>query len=228
MKKILLLLCAAFVIAVPARAQLTGTFKDGPHFAYPYGGDVRHERAGFGWQVAYEWTEYLSVEASISRYKDKLDDLNLVTPPFNAELDLETIAIGVSGRVGYPVGRFTPYLGGGLGYYYMRTDNDRINQSIRDNPAALPAGVSELRISADMDNTFGYHVALGLEWLITSKWEVFAEYRRVFLESDLTVRRTEARRTASGPLAVSRSETRETETFPYDHGLFRVGVNYRF
>ncbi len=189
---------------------------------------ARNERAGFGWQVTYEWSDYLSVEATISRYKDKLDDLQVLPEPFDSAFDLEVVSIAVSGRLGYPVGRFTPYIGGGLGYYYMRTDNNRVNRTLRENPSLRPPGVSELRLSADLDDTFAYHLALGIEWILTSEWEIFAEYRHVYLDNDITYRRTETRAPITPDGVVQRSETKTTEDFPYDHGLFRLGVNYRF
>lgn len=228
MKKIAFIAATLLFMVAFAQAQPRAVFKDGPHFAYPTGGDVRNERAGYGWQVAYEWNHYVSMEASITRQKDKIDDMPLWPALSDSEFDLEIINIAVSGRLSYPLGPLTPYLGGGLGYYYMRTDTKGINQTLRENPGTLPPGVSELRIGADMDNTFGYHVAAGLELLLTPSWEVFAEYRRVFLDSDITVRRTESRPTPGATLAFERMQTQQTETFPYDHGLIRVGVNYRF
>lgn len=228
MKRITVVLFLTLLIGAPTHALSPHVFKDGPHFAYPTGGDVRQERAGFGWQLAYEWNDYLSAEAAISRHKDKLDDLHVLPEPIDSTFDLEVVSIALSGRLGYPLGRFYPYMGGGLGYYFMRTGNSRVNRSIRDNPAALPPGVSELRYSADMDNTFAYHLALGIEWMITSKWEIFAEYRRVYLDNEITYRRTETRPPSTVDGVFQRSESRTKEDFPYDHGLFRLGVNYRF
>ncbi len=229
MKKSFLILIVSVLLtgAVCAQDTLNRPFKDGPHLAYPTGGDVHTERMGFGWQVAYQWYPYLSIEASASRYTDKLGDLNVLPDPLDPEFDQEIWNVVLSARLSYSFGAFTPYLGGGAGYYRMRTRNSGVNRTIRERPEALPPGVSELRLSADMDNAFAYHVAGGIEWKITSKWEIFAEYRRVFLDTDLTIRRLEIR-PAEGPIEVQRTETRETRNFSYDHGLLRAGVNYRF
>lgn len=202
-----------------------GTFKDGPHFAYPTGGDVRDEQGGFGWQVTYDHKNHWSVDLSVTRQTDKLDDLNLVSEPFEDRLDLELVAIALSARLDYPIQHFTFYVGAGVGYYWMRTDNDRVNRSIRQNPQALPAGVSNLRVSADIDDTIAYHWAAGIEWRWTAQWEVFAEYRRVALESDIIYRTTEDRPRDD---IVERQQSRTREKFSYDHGLIRAGVNYRF
>lgn len=201
---------------------LQGTLKDGPHASYATGGDVRNERTGFGWQVAYEWSDYLSAEWSITRQKDQLDDQTFMPAPFDSTLDLEIVHIVLSGRVGYPIGRVTPYWGGGVGYYWMRTESDRIAQSINENRGRLPAGLTDLRAGADLDDTFGYHIAAGLEWRFVKDWEVFVEYRYTYVTTDITYRIIKTRR------QTERTTTGVTETFDYDHGLVRLGLNYRF
>ncbi len=223
MKKLLSLL--SFFALGCAIALADGTLKDGPHFAYPTGGDVRYEQAGFGWQVTYDHENYWSVDLSITRQTDKLDDLGFLSEPFEDRLDLELVAIALSARLDYPIYDFTVYVGGGFGYYWMRTDNGRANRSIQENLGALPPGVSDWRVGAEIDNTFAYHWAAGLEWRWSPSWEVFAEYRRVALESEIVYRIRESRPRAA---TIDRQEFHTQEKFSYDHGLIRVGVNYRF
>lgn len=215
----------AFFALCGSIALGNGTIKDGPHLAYPAGGDVRYEQMGFGWQVTYDHENYWSVDLSITRQTDKLDDLGIVPEPFEDRLDLELVAIALSARLDYPIQHFTLYVGGGIGYYWMRTDNDRVNGSIRQNPDALPAGVSNWRVGADIDNTFAYHWAAGVEWRWSPRWELFAEYRRIALESDIVYRSIEDRPRDD---VVERQQSRTREKFSYDHGLIRAGVNYRF
>ncbi len=234
MKQIIMtlgILCGLLVEA-PAQVTLNKTgprLKDGPHYAHTSGGDVRDEQAGFGWQVAYAFQDWLSMEASITRQTDKLDDLGAIEPPFLDEFDLQIYALAVSGRLNQRWKRLNVYAGGGLGYYFMKTDSGDARRSVAQNPGALPPGVTGLNVGVDLDNTFAYHAAIGFEVLLTEKWEMFAEYRRVYLDTDLTIRRTETR-SGRGPGALEfRQDTTETQTaFDYEHGLIRVGVNYRF
>jgi opacity protein-like surface antigen len=204
-----------------------GTFKDGLFYGIPRGGDVRNPKEAYGWQMGYEPNPYLTAEITIGRQKDRIDDLNILPTGFAGDLELEIVHASAGFKIGYPIHRFYPYAGAGIGYYYMRGHAGKINQTIAQNPALRPSGVTELRVGADIDNVFGYHLALGLEVLITKRWEVFAEYRWVKIDSDITINRTETRR-QSGLYQVRRDTTSEKQDFGYDHGLVRLGVNYRF
>ncbi len=219
---------AGLSLVLTASVWAQGSFKDGPYFAYPDGGDVQNGRAGLGWQVAYEWTEFLSAELSATRVKDKLDELSVLPPPYSSTFDLELFSIALGGRLSYPVGPVSLYAGGGIGYYLLRTDSGRVNRSIREHREALPAGVSDLQVSGDIKNSFGYHTTIGAEWRLARHWEIFADYRLIFLDSRITYRHTETRRFPGESPAFSRSTERHTEDFRYDHGLVRVGLHHRF
>lgn len=203
-------------------------FKDGPHFAYPHGGDVERERAGFGWQVAYEWNAFLSAEFSASRHTDRQTDLLPFTTPLGSDVHLEVVPLVLTARAGYSMGPVHLYGGVGGGWYYMRGKASRVNQSLRENPNLLPDGLTGLQVSVDVKNTFAYHLALGAEWMLTHKWEVFAEYRWVRLDTTVTIDRIETRPARSGTLGPGKTQTSERSGFDYNHGLFRLGVNYRF
>lgn len=207
-------------LAMPAGAE--SIFKDGPHLAYPVNDDVRRSELSFGWQVTYERSLYWSLDLSVTRQTDRLDDLGILDAPFNDRFDLEMIATAASLRLTYPVRLTTLYVGGGMGYYYMRTDNSAANRSVMEHAAALPAGVDGLRVSATPDNTFGYHATVGIERLLSARWEIFAEYRWVWLDSTMRVRRTETRG------GINRQTFNTSDPFSYNHGLIRGGVNYRF
>lgn len=205
-----------------------GAFKDGPHFGYSRGGDVREKDTAFGWQVAYEWSPYVSTELSITRQRDVID-FELVPPPLLSTFRLETIALALSGRAGHRFGRVHVYGAGGAGYYFLRAKSRNIRQSIAENPGALPPGVLNLDLGADVDDAFGYHLALGLEFVLAGNWEVIAEYRWVYLDTDVTFRRTETRSDPNPETPPIQRHTTSTKAdLEYDHGLFRIGVNYRF
>ena len=58
-----------------------------------------------------------------------------------------------------------------------------------------------------------------MEVALYRHWEVFAELRWVFLETDV---RVNTGRTGESELATTRGDV------PYDHGVLRLGLNYRF
>jgi opacity protein-like surface antigen len=204
-------------------------FKDGIHLAYPVGGDVRDEQAGFGLHVTYEWTEFMSLEASLGRQTDSITDWDVVSAPFQNDFDLEVVYAALSGRLGYRLGNFHPYAGAGFGYYSMRADGKNTNRSIRENAAALPEGLLGLQVGADPDNAFAYHVALGVEWIIVPRVELFAEYRYTFLETDVSFTRTETTLAPESERTdLFKTTTSRSEPFDYNHGLVRVGASLRF
>ncbi len=206
-----------------------GQWKDGPHFAYPNGGEVRHEEAGFGWQVTYEFNPYFSTDLTITRQTDTLNDIALMPAPFSNEWELEIMNISLSARLGHQWNRFAVYAAAGFGYNRMDGDGAKIRQSINDNRGALPAGLMDYRLGIDVQNAFGYHAALGAEFLLTPRWELFAEYRWVVLDTHMTVERIEIRANPDPrPLEFDQSLSKSRSDFNYDHGLLRVGVNYRF
>lgn len=209
-------------VAMVMPAYADSVFKDGPHLAYPRGGDIRDSQLGFGWQVTYEPSDYWAVDLSISRQTDRLDDLGVLAAPFEDRFDLELIGAAASVRVAYPLGMTSIYAGGGVGYYYLRTDNKHANRSLAGNSHALPAGVQSMRASVNLERTFGYHAAVGIERILTRRWEVFAEYRWVWLDTHMRIRRVESRGGLQQDTFTSRN------SFSYDHGLIRTGVNYRF
>ena len=190
-------------------------FKDGPQVVYPRGGDSGDGRTGFGWQVAYAWSPYFSAELALARHKDRVDEQRELPVPSSA-FELEAVSLALSARVGYPVGPLRLYGAGGFGYYFLRGDAGDIN---RWTPA-------DMRVGIDLENVWGYHAALGAEWRLNPRWELFAEYRWVYLDSDLTYRVTTSRLGADG--VMQRGTQRITDDFPYDHGLIRAGVNYCF
>lgn len=209
-------------IALAVSAGAESTFKDGPHLAYPRGGDIRDSELGFGWQITYERSDYWSLDLSLTRQTDTLDDIGVLAPPFQDRFDLEMVSAVASLRLSYPIRLTTLYAGGGLGYYYLRTDNKVANRSLAAQANTLPAGVQSARVSVNPDNKMGYHAAVGIEQMLTSRWELFAEYRWVWLDTTLKINRVESRG------GLQQETTRTRSSFTYDHGLIRAGVNYRF
>ncbi len=204
--------------------------KDGPHIAFPMGGDTQDPETAFGWHVMYEYTDLMSADLALTRMVDSLDGHALGVGPFPAagSAEVENWVVAISARVGTLVGHRTYiYLSGGAGYYFFNEqDMQEVRRSLDAAPVAGPSGgrITDARLS--VDDTFGYHLGAGVEWLLVPKWEIFADYRLAYLDTDssLTVVETIP---SSGPGPGSRTHERSGR-FDYDHGLLRVGINYRF
>ena len=204
-----------------------GQFKDGPFVAFPSGEDVENKNLAGGWQAAYEFNDLFSLEAVLTGQTDEIVS-GITGEPLEAELELNILSLAMTGRAGWffnPVGLF---VGAGVGYYYFDADAEASRISVADSSASLPPGMIGQRLSTDIEDAFGYHLVAGAEWLLSGSWELFVEYRHVLLDTDARYTVTETR-TASTELTGALSTSRkQKEEISYDHGLVRVGLNYRF
>lgn len=201
-------LCAS---ALAAEAQ---TLKDGPMVNYMLGGDVETDDLGFGYQVVYEFSRNNSIELSGSWNEDTSLDLGSRIPTFPAasHVDMDVFSIALTGRLGYaPNPNVIAYLGGGIGYYILKVNNENLLRDIAPDTVGF--------IEAEADKDFGAHFALGVEVVMWRHWEMFAEWRQVFYDTQMQVSYAA---TPSTPLVESRDD------FSYDHALLRIGLNYRF
>jgi opacity protein-like surface antigen len=187
--------------------------KDGPFVSYLVGGDVENESVGFGWQVGYEHTPHLSLECAVAWNEDESVKLGERLPGLSdaGAIDLDVLSFALTGRAGLrPDPNIYTYLGAGFGLYVLKADNEQVRMA----GAARNASFAE----ADADEEFGFHLALGAETVLTEHWEVFAEYRHVFFDTGVKVTTIPA----DGAAVTGR------EDLSYDHGLLRLGLNYRF
>lgn len=229
-------LLAALLVSVLAhgahgqnRPKPKHAFKDGPHVGVPLGGDVNEEEVAFGWQVAYEYNDYLSVDVSVSRQTDELDASDVGVPlfPDRAVVDLELYNVVLSGRGAYPLlPSWFVYAGAGVGYYWFVEDSETVRVALTADPVTGGGGGTVSEISTELDDDFGWHLAVGSELLLGEHWEIFIEYRFVYLETDSESRTIESRPTGDTVLR-SVTSTR-SDDFEYNHGLLRLGINYRF
>jgi opacity protein-like surface antigen len=224
-----LITVALAAVAATAFAEFDYKWKDGPHVGFATGSDVRNEDFAFGWQAACELTEFFSIELSATRQTDEIQerlDVLPIPPEFN--IDLELYAIALTGRLTLrPVDIVTLYAAAGVGYYIFKTDSEEIRViSASRVEEEFPQTVLR-NMNVDVENDFAFHVAAGIELALDEHWEIFAEYRAVSLDSDARLEITEQVREDyfAGP---EFSEDRLLDKLEYDHGLVRVGVNYRF
>lgn len=203
--------------------------KDGPHAGFATGDDVRNEEFAFGWQVAYENNDVLSLELSATRQTDEIEHfLGREQIPAGFSIGLEVYSIVLSARLSYrPLARLGLYAGGGLGYYIMKTDAEEVREAIAARPGySTDPGVVLKNYNADVENDFGWHAAGGIELRILDNWEIFAEYRHIFLEPGAKLEITYQSRSGD-PWDYLVTDFVE-DKLEYNHGLIRVGVNYLF
>ena len=204
----------AVFVAICSIPTLAGSLKDGPATVFVFGDDVEDEGFGFGYQAAFEFKQNFSIEFSGVWHEDKSRAIareipGLVSTP---SIDLDVISLGLTGRIhGEPVPNLLVYGGAGLGYYIIEAENEDVREILSAAGLAF--------VEADGDKEFGAHFVVGTEVLLTQHWELFAEYRQVFLDSGFTIRSSANR---DAPVEDRR------QSFSYDHRMIRVGVNYRF
>lgn len=202
-------------MALPV-ASSAGTFKDGPFVGYVQGGDVIDEDVAFGWQGAYEYNRHLSVEGAFSWQQDEDSRFSSSQAELgDTPLDVQLLGFSLTGRIGTrPSENLYLYTGGGFTYYEIDGDTERIRIA-EDAAGASPAGLFEV----DFDKEWGGHFVLGLEVVLTRHWEVFAEYRHLYLRPNVQVRFAPDRNSPT---------TSFEEDYAYDHSMLRFGINYRF
>ncbi len=203
-------------------------FKDGPFVGAVRGGDTRDADVAIGWRVVYEYTPHLSIELSLSHHRDDVAFL-MPPPPYDATFRLETLGLALGGRIGHRFGRVAVYGTGGAGYYRMHAKAGSLHLAPNSRQGALPPGVPPMELSANVVNSPGYHAALGVEVQLPGKWEVFTEYRWIYLDTDITYRKTETFPDPDPATPDVRRETTRTKSrLDYDHHMIRFGVNRRF
>ncbi len=199
--------------SVSAQTISHHTLKDGPFVSYLVGGDVENEGFGFGYQVGYEYNPTFSLEFAFAWNEDESVELGGRLPGLSnaGAIDLDVLSFALTGRAGLrPDPNIFTYVGAGFGLYVLKADNEQVRMA----GAAAAASFAE----ADADEEFGAHLAIGAEAVLTEHWEIFAEYRHVFFDTGVKVTTIPA----SGTAVSGR------EDLDYDHGLIRLGLNYRF
>lgn len=190
------------------------TLKDGPFVGYVFGKDVESNAGAIGYQVTYERNAYLSVELSGSYHEDRSVEVATQVPAVSevAEVDLDVLSFALTARIGFQqeFGLY-PYLAGGIGYYVMGVDNEKLRVAGAEESLSF--------IEANPDHAFGSHLAVGIEYPLHPNWQIFAEFREIFLSTDVKVTVNPG---PDGQPYVARSD------LDYDHRMLRLGVNYRF
>ncbi|MCI5224298.1 MAG: porin family protein [Candidatus Electrothrix sp. AR4] len=197
------------LIAGTSHAQGMINSRIGVHGAYSTGGDVEESEAGFGAQAEFSINPIFSIELSVSRFSDDLEEED----GMSIEQDLTTIGLSAVCRMPFAE-NMHGYLLGGMDYNIIEVD-------FTAEPA-IYNGISVNRnADIDMDNEVGFHVGAGLNFAFQNNWELFTEYRYTFLE-------TEGEGVVSASTMGRMASKSIGGDYDYDFGLLKIGVNYLF
>ena len=221
-------LAALLCGVMSAKAEV---IKDGPSMGYASGSDVEETTMAFGYQGAYEFNDNLAVEVGVIRQLDKFSDSTLTDGyvPFDSKTEMELWGITVSVLASHkPNDRVKLYIGGGAGYYIPKADDVNLRRALAAN-GWNPSGPGFVEdINLEMENAVAPHFITGISYRLTKNWEVFADFRRVFLDTDVSLDVTmEYPPEVSG---VPGELIKTTSSYPmdYNHDFVRVGANFRF
>jgi len=210
-----LLACLGFVQTVNVANGKEFKWEDGPHIGVAGAGDTSGESFAWGWQAQYNHNEYWSWELAVTTHDDEINTaLNQAAGiTGDVDLDLNIYKAYLTGRVnllGYDF--FTLYLGLGFGYSIFDEEG---NESLNANLGNIVNSNFNLR------NEFSYHGALGFEFILDRRWEIFTEFHYAVLETKMDVN-------VAQDIGAFITDSKFSQDFDYDYILYRLGLNYRF
>lgn len=188
-KSIIILFVTAFlfIFSQAAFAQEAGKLGVGARISYldisgddDRGVNFEHDEAAlYGIDLTYFFCKHFSLEASLNYARTDID----VQETGEAKFDFgetKQIPVLLTGRFHFPVNdKITPYIGAGVGYYF----NDFDLSSTALSPAMLGPGST-----ADMDDSFGYHVNGGIEWFLNQNVALNCDLKYIWSSTDLELK----------------------------------------
>lgn len=117
--------------------------------------------------LSYFFNEDFSLELSAGYAKS---DVTMVVPGFSGTVgELTQVPVLLTGRLHFPTGTMaTPYVGMGLGYYFNSFDGR----------SGTPGS------TAEFDDSFGYHVNGGIEFLVARNMGISLDAKYVWNQSE--------------------------------------------
>ena len=165
------------------------------------------ETALFEGNLTWLPINWLSLEFTVGYAKT---DINVEALGVSLEFgELDQIPILLTGRLHWwsSDSKFTLYGGGGIGYYINDFEVSGIFAT------GIPSqGIPGL--SGDADDSFGFHLAAGLEWFFAESWAFNLDLKYVWNEADFTLTPT-----GSAP---------EKDEIDLDAFVVGIGIKYYF
>jgi opacity protein-like surface antigen len=193
---------AAVATAVPVRAQ--SSMQDpagniGVHLGYTRAQDA--DRGNFlgGAHLEFLLLRWLGVQGAVDYRNDERFDVQLAGTT-DAELNVRTIPVTVSGKLYVPLAmQLQPYGLAGAGWYHVMFD--------------YSDDLEALGLTDRTDSTFGWHVGVGAQALVSPRLGLFAEGRWLFVDPDQNINDTTFDR---------------IRDFDFDTSTFVAGINFLF
>jgi outer membrane protein len=218
-KKIIIGLCAAALLLL----YVNVSFAQGPDKKWGIGARISYyapddttiegvkydpdETALFEGNLTWLPINWLSLEFTVGYAKT---DINAEALGVSLEFgEFKQVPLLLTGRLHWwsSDSKFTFYGGGGIGYYL----NDFEVSSL------FASGIPSLGVpglSVDADDSFGFHLAVGLEYFVAQNWAFNLDLKYIWNEADITT-------TATG-------FSPEKDELDLDAFVFGIGIKYYF
>ncbi len=224
MKKAAFTSCVILLIAGTVYAQSPVISRLGLHGAFSLGGDIDDSEIGFGGQIEASVNRNVFVELSASRLNGEVsvERQDIAMGDSTQVSDFSLTSIGLSGTIrGTLAENVQGYVLGGINYN-LASESDTVH-----TPSDRASRAEAYTARNSLDNSFGYHLALGLNLAVSANVEIFAEYRFSFLTLE---GKTEfiPRPVYVGFEGITDDSIYENLKEDYNFGLVKAGLNYRF
>jgi len=137
-----------------------GSFSIGPAGGYLQARGADRGTWFVGAQARLRILHILAAQASITFHQNRFEGGDVIVTQYPVELSAILYII--------PVGPIRPYLMGGVGWYYTRTD-------FKDSLSA---------INDETDHFFGFHLGAGVELMLGTSASINADGRYIFVNAD--------------------------------------------
>jgi outer membrane protein len=122
----------------------------------------------------YNFNRYFSIEAAVDHAFE--NEVELTKQGISYDFgDFSQTAVTLGFRVHIPAGRFSPYIGGGVGYFF----NDFSTSATI--ATELPGTI------ADIDDDYGFFANAGAEFLLTRQAALCIDIRGVWIRTEATI-----------------------------------------
>jgi len=125
--------------------------------------------------AGYQFSKYFSVDVDVWSTEQRIDTPATIVAPTlgspDSRASINTSALSVIAKFGWPIGGFEPYIGAGGGVFYSRL---YVSGTVLGASASLE----------ETDTNFGGLVLGGVKYRFSPGWAVGAEFRRASVKAN--------------------------------------------
>ena len=148
------------LLPISLKEDKPASFSIGPEGGYLTAKDADRGTWFAGAKARLKILGFLAAEASITFHQNHYNDGDVVVTQYPVQLTALLYII--------PAGPIRPYILGGVGWYYTRTD-------FRDSLSF---------VKDDTDHFFGFHLGVGAELFLSPKVSIDADVRYIFINAN--------------------------------------------